>query len=325
MKPEITVITCTYNPRPDHLARMLEGLRAQTQSLATWEYLLIDNNSTFPVLAELDWHPAARLLHEPKPGKIHALLRAINEAQGDLLVIVDDDNVLSSDYLEKAVEVAATKPFLGVWGGQILPEFESLPPEWARPYLGYLTLRTLEREEWSNSPSGTAPAGAGMCLRATVARRFTENMAAHPERHQLGRTGSSVLTGEDWEMSLAACDLGLGMGHLPQLRLTHLIGANRIEMDYLVHLVETMTFSRQVFAHLRGLSDLVQYPPTRLQRLVRWLNSWRIEPVRRKFLQAEWRALDEANHVIAEKNLHEYADAEAVAAEQKGVRTAMEK
>jgi glycosyltransferase involved in cell wall biosynthesis len=325
MKPEITVITCTYNPRPDHLARMLEGLRAQTQSLAMWEYLLIDNNSTSPVLVELDWHPAARLLHEPKPGKIHALLRAINEAQGDLLVIVDDDNVLSPDYLEKTIEVAVTKPFLGVWGGQIFPEFESSPPEWARPYLGYLTIRILEREEWSNSPSAVAPAGAGMCLRVSVARRFVENMAAHPERLQLGRTRSSVLTGEDWEMALAACDLGRGMGHLPQLRLTHLIGANRLEMDYLLHLVETMTFSRQVFVHLRGLSDLVQYPPTRLQRLVRWLNSWRIDPVRRKFLQAEWRALDEANQVIAGKNLNEYADVEAVAAEQKGVRKATDR
>jgi glycosyltransferase involved in cell wall biosynthesis len=316
----ITVITCTYNPRPDHLARTVAALRAQTHPVADWEYLLVDNNSTDPVSVDLAWHPRARLLSEPKPGKVHALLRSVSEAQGDLLVIVDDDNVLSPDYLETAVNVADTKPFLGVWGGQILPEFEAPPPDWAQPYLNSLTLRRLQREEWSNLHNGPAPAGAGMCLRVCVARRFVENLAAHPERLQLGRTGSSVLTGEDWEMSLAACDLGLGMGHLPQLQLTHLIAARRLEMNYLLHLVETMSFSRQVFVHLRGLHGLLQYPPTRLQRLVRWLNLLRMDPIRRKFLQAEWRALDQANAVISRNNLDHYAVAEALAAEKTGVR-----
>ena len=320
MKPEITVITCTYNPRPDHLARVLAGLRSQTFPATEWEYLLVDNNSTEPVSADLSWHSQARLLREPKPGKIHALLRAVCQAQGDLLVIVDDDNVLAPDYLEKTLEIAVAKPFLGVWGGQILPEFEVQPPDWAQPYLGYLTLRPLLREDWSNLHTAFAVAGAGMCLRSFVASRFVENLASHPERLQLGRTGSSVLTGEDWEMSLAACDLGLGMGHMPQLRLTHLIAARRLETDYLLHLVKTMIFSRQVFVHMRGLLDQLQYPPTRLQRLVRWLNLWRIEPIRRRFLQAEWRALDQANEVISKKNLDHYTEEEAISAEKIGVR-----
>jgi glycosyltransferase involved in cell wall biosynthesis len=320
MTPVITVITCTYNPRPDHLARTVAALRSQTLPVADWEYLLVDNNSTEPVSVDLAWHPQARLLSEPKSGKIHALLRAIGETQGDLLVIVDDDNVLPVDYLETAVKVADAKPFLGVWGGQILPEFEVPPPDWAQPYLDYLTLRTLQREEWSNLHTAPAVAGAGMCLRISVARRFVENLAAHPERLQLGRTRSSVLTGEDWEMSLAACDLGLGMGRLPQLHLAHLIAARRLEMNYLLHLVETMSFSRQVFVHMRGLHGLLQFSPTRLQRLVRWLNLWRMDPIRRKFLQAEWQALDQANAVIAQKNLDRYAVAEAHTAEKTGVR-----
>jgi len=322
MNHGITVVTCTYNPRPDHLARTLLGLRAQTLPAGVWEYLFIDNNSTSPVTADLSWHPRSRLLHEPKPGKVHALLRAVHEAQGDLLVIVDDDNVLSPDFLEKALAAAVAKPFLGVWGGQILPEFETPPPVWAEPYLGYLTLRTVQREEWSNLHESPAPAGAGMCLRVSVARRFAENLSAHPERLQLGRNRSSVLTGEDWEMSLAACDLGLGMGFLPQLQLKHLIAARRLEMNYLLHLFETMTFSRQVFVHMRGLHNLRQHAPTRLQRVVRWLNLWRVDPVRRKFLQAEWRALDHANTVIAQNNLNHYSKKETTAAEQTGVRAA---
>jgi len=321
MKPQITVITSTYNPRPDHLSRIVVALQEQTLPATEWEYLLVDNNSTPSVTVDLDWHPQARLLYEPRLGKIHALLRAVKEAQGELLVIVDDDNVLSPNYLKVALEIASAKPFLGVWGGQILPEFEVPAPDWVSPYLHYLTLKSFSREEWSNLHTGPAPAGAGMCLRSSVASCFVENLASHPERLQLGRTGCSVLTGEDWEMSLAACDLGLGMGHMPQLSLTHLIAASRLETDYMMHLVETMSFSRQVFVHMRGLHSELQYPPTRLQRLERWLKSLGIDSVRRKFLQAEWRALDQANKAISQSNLDDYTNVEATVAKQIGVRS----
>lgn len=321
MTPLVSVITCTYNPRPDYLARTVAALRAQTLSMADWEYLVIDNNSSQSLSIDLSWHPAARLLSEPKPGKVHALLRAIAEAQGELLVIVDDDNVLASDYLEKVLHIARTKPFLGVWGGQIVPEFEVPPPDWAQPYLSHLTLKSSPREEWSNLHSGAAPAGAGMCLRKTVAHQFTVNLTEHPERLQLGRTGSSVITGEDWEMALSACDLGLGMSHQPQLSLTHLINRHRLEMNYLLHLVETMTFSCQVFAHIRGLHHLRTHPPTRWQRLTRQVTLWRMDPVRRKFVEAQWRAQAAAEQALARNDFKDYADREKSAAEQTGVRT----
>jgi glycosyltransferase involved in cell wall biosynthesis len=316
----LSVITCTYNPRPDQLRRTLEALRAQTLGPALWEHLLVDNASTEKLPADLPLLPSTRLLHEPRPGKAHALLRAISEARGDLLVIADDDNVLAPDYLEQALSIAETKPFLGVWGGQILPEFETPPADWAKPYLFFLTLKEFSRETWSNLHTAPAVAGAGMCLRKSVAQRFAENLETHPERLRLGRTGSSVLTGEDWEMSLAACDLGLGMGHLPQLKLHHLIGARRLELPCLLHLVETMCFSRQVFVHMRGLHELLQYPPTRLQRLARWLKSWKIDSVRRKFLQAEWKAFDEAHHVISQNALAPYAKKEGMKSDALRIR-----
>jgi len=316
----VSVITCTFNPRRDHLERTLEALRQQTLPGKQWEFLLVDNGSKPAISPSLDGLPSARILPVEQPGKIHALLAAIEEAQGELLIIVDDDNVLAPDFLELAVDVAVEKPFLGAWGGQIIPEFEVPPPEWSKPYLNLLTLKTLDREEWSNLPTGPAPAGAGMCLRSSVARRFVENLAAHPERRMLGRAGASVITGEDWEMALAACDLGLGMGHLPQLRLTHLISARRLELSYLLHLVETLCFSRQVFVQIRGLTSLIHYPPTRFEQLVRWLKSWRVEPMRRKFLHAEWSGLAAAHRFTQDKDFTRYSTGESHKANQIGVR-----
>src|SRR6185295_2735522 len=96
MSVEISVITCAYNPRPDHLQLVLDALRTQTLDRQRWEYLLVDNASdqglTFP--AEASWHSNGRLIREERLGLTPARLRGIQESTGDLLVFVDDDNVL---------------------------------------------------------------------------------------------------------------------------------------------------------------------------------------------------------------------------------------
>src|SRR4051812_12592949 len=101
---EISVITCTHNPRREYLAKVVEALKAQTLALDRWEYLLIDNASAAErkPTVELSWHPHARLAHEPKLGLTAARLLGIAEARGSLLVFVDDDNVLPPDFLETA-------------------------------------------------------------------------------------------------------------------------------------------------------------------------------------------------------------------------------
>jgi glycosyltransferase involved in cell wall biosynthesis len=104
----ISVIICTHNPRPDYLRRVLEALRNQTLSLEKWELLLVDNASQEPVTSEswdLSWHRHARYIREENVGIASARLRGMQEANADLMVFVDDDNVLSPDYLSMAVQI----------------------------------------------------------------------------------------------------------------------------------------------------------------------------------------------------------------------------
>ena len=135
--PEISVIVCTHNPREDYLRRVLEALRAQTLPAREWELLLVDNASEKPLANRFDlsWHPNARHVREDRVGKAHALLRGIAEFQGELLVIVDDDNVLRADYLQAALKISADYPWLGAWSGSCNPEFEVEPPAELRPWL----------------------------------------------------------------------------------------------------------------------------------------------------------------------------------------------
>jgi glycosyltransferase involved in cell wall biosynthesis len=121
---------------------------------------------------DLSWHPHALLFREEKLGLASARLRGMQEARADLMVFVDDDNVLATNYLSEAIRIKRDWPILGVWGsGTIVPEFEVEPAERVREFLGMLVIRNDNRAEWSNvmTRTGAWAWGAGQCVRSDVA------------------------------------------------------------------------------------------------------------------------------------------------------------
>ena len=182
--------------------------------------MVIDNASRQRVAStfDLSWHPNARHLHEPELGLTPARLRGIAEANADLICFVDDDNILTNDYLETCLAIADAFPFLGAWGGNIQPEFEMEPPVWAKPYLGMLALLKVDHDVWSNltNEESTVPWGAGMCVRSYVAKKYAESVFRNPTRQKLGRKGTELASAEDVDLAFTACDLGLGTGRFSQ-------------------------------------------------------------------------------------------------------------
>ena len=296
----LSVIICTHNPRADYFGRTLAALRAQTLPTAEWELLVVDNLSNEPLAGRLDlgWHPGARLVREEKLGLTPARLRGIREAAGEVLVFVDDDNVLDPDYLATALRIARERPFLGSWSGQCLPSFEQAPAPWTERYWGTLCIRRFETEVWSNLPrlAATMPAGAGLCARRAVAQRYLELHDAGERRFQLDRTGGSLISGGDNDLAACACDLGLGMGLMPDLRLQHLIPPQRLTADYLERLVEGIEFSSVVLDANRGIAG-----PRRgaLGRAIDLLRVARLKTPHNRILAAAYRGRDRATRFLA--------------------------
>lgn len=259
MTTEISVITCSHNPRHDYLERVLDALRKQTLDKWRWEFLLIDNSSQDPLEARVDlsWHSNSRHIREGKLGLTHARLRGIREATGDLLVFVDDDNVLDDDYLEEALRVAEEWPRLGAWGGQTRPGFEENPPDWTRPYWSRLVIREFNTDRWSNQPSSadSMPCGAGMCVRKSVADYYASLHANGHRSILMDRAGDSLLSGGDSDLAICACDKDLGMGLFTSLKLTHLIPSSRLTEDYLVRLLEGLACSAIVLDSFRSTDN----------------------------------------------------------------------
>jgi glycosyltransferase involved in cell wall biosynthesis len=265
---DISVIICSHNPRDAYLARTLAALRAQTLPTTRWELLVIDNASAEPVAdrVDLNWHPRARCVLEEKLGLTHARLRGVRESREELLVFVDDDNVLNPDYLERVLEIAHSFPFLGSWGGQIEPEFETPPPPWCVPYLDCLALKSLKRDLWGNSIENleAVPFGAGLCVRRQVAEQYASSSAQNPMRRSLDRKGAQLFSAGDTDFALTACDVGLGTGVFTRLRLTHLIPKERLQFDYIERLVEGAFYSEVLLRSLRG--EIMTMPRTSWMR-----------------------------------------------------------
>ncbi|HYC37542.1 MAG TPA: glycosyltransferase [Usitatibacter sp.] len=298
----ITLVICTHNPKERNFVRCLEALRGQTLDRAAWELLVVDNRSDAEIARTLDlsWHPHARIVREEKLGLTPARLRGIQEAAGALLVFVDDDNVLDADYLEVAARVASERAYLGAWSGQCRPGFEAQPPDWTRRYWGNLVIREFEADAWSNQPRlpATMPCGAGLCVRREVARAYLQLNLEGKRRIQLDRTGGSLLSGGDNDLAGCACRLGLGVGLISGLRLTHLIPPDRLTADYLERLAEGIHLSSAVLDDEYGLPVR---PRSLLRRIADAARALRMREPHRSIFRAALRGHDRGAALVASK------------------------
>ena len=245
--PFVSVIVPTHRPAPDRLRRTLAGLRAQTLAAESWEALLVDNASvpSLDLAAWLESAPAGvRLIQEPRLGLTHARRAGFRSTRGDIIILVDDDNVLAPDYLSNVVRIFAAHPELGAIGGPSRPEFEHPPADWQREFLGLLALRDLgpapiidslrrhpDHGAWDYP--ACAPIGAGMALRRTALAAWLDA----PETAGLtDRRGTELTSGGDNDIVLAIAHAGWSVGYFPELALIHLIPSGRLSPIYLARL-----------------------------------------------------------------------------------------
>ena len=239
---------------------------------ASEDNVKISKSQIEPVQLDLGWHPNARVVREERTGLTPARLRGFAETKGDLIVLVDDDNVLDPDYLEQALKISEEFPFLGSWSGQSIPEFEDqeyLP----HPLLkGFLQERHLYGDCWSNDMHHTAsdPYGAGMCVRRAVANAYERKLKQQPERQLLDLQGETLLYGGDLDLAFAGLDIGLGKGVFKRLSFVHMMPRKRCETAYLLKAVEGHAQSQVLAGWLNGGKRL----PTRRNwpaSLLQWI------------------------------------------------------
>lgn len=245
---QLTIAVCTYNPRQGTLLRALDAIVAQLDTVDSAEILVIDNNSRPPLTERgyLSDYPI-RLVYEPKSGLTAAREAAVNEALGDVILFVDDDNILEDGYLPTVVEMFLVDSLLGLLGGAVIPEYETSPPKWFSEFEGSLAIRRYPRElrvETTTPPfSSYFPIGAGFSIRRDLALAYL-NDCAETSRIE-GRRGSALSSGEDIDLCLFALSRGVKLAVTGALRLIHVISSDRTSREYLERLVVSNIASAQ--------------------------------------------------------------------------------
>jgi glycosyltransferase involved in cell wall biosynthesis len=135
LRPEISVLICTFN-RSQSLARTLESLEAMgVPRDLLWELIVIDNNSKDAtgdiVNCFLTRNTALPLKYffEPSPGLSYARNRGIRESQGAILAFLDDDVLVSPNWLEQVQRAFETYD-PSCMGGRVLLDESNIRPAW---------------------------------------------------------------------------------------------------------------------------------------------------------------------------------------------------
>ena len=227
----LSVILCTYN-RDRYLYNVLQSVARN--GFSDYEIVLVDNNSTDNTRAECDrfcsHYPSVRLRYvfEPSQGLSYARNTGIRQAQGDILVYVDDDALVNEDYLQTYASFFEQHPDAMAAGGPILPLYDGCEePRWMSHYTrqlvtGKLYLGEKERE----FPGDAFPGGGNAAYRKEV---FSLVGLFNVE---LGRKGDSLIGAEEKDLFDKMTTRGIRFYYLPTAILYHLIPPKKLTDDY---------------------------------------------------------------------------------------------
>ncbi|WP_069129965.1 glycosyltransferase [Rhodohalobacter halophilus] len=228
----ITIAICTYN-RASYLRDTLNDLANQTAENSQFEILVIDNNSSDQTqevcrkFQEANSNLQFRVVKEKKQGLSYARNRAIEEAETDTLLYIDDDVELKSDFVSAAIDYMNRYPEAVCAGGRIFVRFDESEPDWIpdelMPMFGLHDLGDDERFY----PKTNFPRGGNMLIKKEVFDTIGQFDT------DLGRIGKQLLGSEEKAFFDRAREHGYHLHYWPSMSLHHRIGQKRLTKEYL--------------------------------------------------------------------------------------------
>ena len=248
--PALSVVICTFRA-PASIDILFDSLEQQRWQPAD-EIILVDNG----VLPDRLPHVQARLeklkadgvavvfVQEPQPGLVHARRAAFRRITRELVMLLDDDNSLAPDALEKMRQRASQSSNLGgicpriepVWPAEVSNSVIALGHDVLSYNHSRLRPMTPQHQFWPAGTEGLRPPGGGMILRHEAVVAFVRLTDLYPEICRLGHRGTALGSSDDywlyrmvyWLKMPTCCDAAIGVFH-------H-IPVERTRLDYLLRL-----------------------------------------------------------------------------------------
>lgn len=246
-----SVVIATYN-RSALLAETLRSLAEHVQNVDGLEVIVVNNNSKDDTTAVATSYenslPRFRLLLELNQGLSFARNRGVSEANGDVVIFLDDDVELETNWLKELL-APFRDPEVAVSGGKVMPFGMQAFPEWLPREYGYLA----SVFDPSDSVCEVAKVmGANFAVR----RQVFDEVGLFDVK--LGRKGSKLLGGEEVELFKRVSNAGYKIVYTPYPVVWHKV-ADKLRPEYI-----------ESYAYWIGVSEAV-IDKTIVSRAKYWL------------------------------------------------------
>jgi glycosyltransferase involved in cell wall biosynthesis len=229
----ISVVIPTHN-RASLLRRTLESLaRARLPANTEIEVVVVDNASTDDTRTAVQSTAVGfpyplRCVYEAHPGRSWALNAGIDNCQGDIVAMIDDDEECDEHWFEVIVDAFAD-PALGFLTGPYRPRWGASPPSW-------LPMRPSAVIGWVDGGDKIKTFGVdynGVLMGGNAAVRRELLLATGGYATHLGRTpGKRLMSAEDYNMQLRLEKLGARGLYRPDLVIYHYVPPERMTFGY---------------------------------------------------------------------------------------------
>ncbi len=185
--PHISVCICTFK-RPALLTQLLERLGTQrSDGLFTYSAVVADNDpdqSAEQLVSDLSLSLPLHVKYcsERQPNIAQARNKALQNAEGDFIAFIDDDEFPTEEWLWNLFKTCTEFAVAGVLG-PVKPSFEIEPPKWVRKgkFFDRPTFETGYKMNWDQARTGNV-----------LFKREILNSVAVPFRAQFATAGEDV-------------------------------------------------------------------------------------------------------------------------------------
>lgn len=228
----LSLVVATYN-RAEQLMITLQSVAEQSKNPALWECVVVDNNSSDNTKQRIDEfitkHPKLNIVYlfESKQGLSHARNAGIEKAQGDIIAFIDDDERIVPDFISAYIHLFDTYPTAMAAGGKIIAEYPAGRPRWMSHYTERPIANPMDFGDYIRTfPKGRIPGGGNMAMRREVFNSIGVFNTS------LGRTGKSLIGGEESDLFERIAEAGMECYYTPGAVMYHIIPTEKLTDDY---------------------------------------------------------------------------------------------
>lgn len=267
----------------------VDRLRHQTLDQNLYEIIIVDNNPSDKIREFVEsYHgtpgPEVRYVPEPRTGLHYGRHTGAKAARSGIVVYIDDDVIAQPDWLDSIIQ-EFNNPQVGMVGGKVLLQFETLPPEWVKrlDLNGYLSMFDRGDEPFNFEPKDSL-VGANCAIRQSL---LYEVGGFNPDGMGSPSTPLIWLRGDgETGLTRKVQKAGWIVRYTPRAVVYHQINTSRCTIDYMLTRAFTNGISCSfTYFRYRRISPywIMRFMIKRVYEWVRSIGRGKINKLNRKF------------------------------------------